>query len=319
MSSKEEVLAFLEKNKEKFCSGAYMASELGISRNAVWKAVNGLKKEGYAIEAVTNRGYRLVPGSPDNDRLSVQGLAPYLPEAYLERIHIYESLPSTNRTAKELAVGGAEDGTVVIANGQTAGSGHADHSFFSPAGGIYMSMVRRPGKLAAACGQESGRNQSGEEAARADGQKSADLTRSGSEFAHADGQIPADSVGSGSHLAMLQGFVPSGNSKNITYMTAKLVADVIRDVTGISVHVRPVNDLYVGEKKVGGILTEAGSDFDTGELQWLVIGIGINVSTPADAFPAEIRERAGSLYPDGHALVTRNELVAAIISRLLET
>ncbi len=301
MSSKEEVLAFLEKNKEKFCSGAYMASELGISRNAVWKAVNGLKKEGYAIEAVTNRGYRLVPGSPDNDRLSVQGLAPYLPEAYLGRIHIYESLPSTNRTAKELAVGGAEDGTVVIANGQTAGSGHADHSFFSPAGGIYMSVVRRPGKLATACGQESVWTESGEEAARADGQKSADL------------------AGAGSHPAMLQGFVPSGNSKNITYMTAKLVADVIRDVTGISVRVRPVNDLYVGEKKVGGILTEAGSDFDTGELQWLVIGIGINVSTPADAFPAEIRERAGSLYPDGHALVTRNELVAAIISRLLET
>ena len=301
MSSKEEVLAFLEKNKEKFCSGAYMASELGISSNAVWKAVNGLKKEGYAIEAVTNRGYRLVPGSPDNDRLSVQGLAPYLPEAYLGRIHIYESLPSTNRTAKELAVGGAEDGTVVIANGQTAGSGHADHSFFSPAGGIYMSVVRRPGKLATACGQESVWTESGEEAARADGQKSADL------------------AGAGSHPAMLQGFVPSGNSKNITYMTAKLVADVIRDVTGISVRVRPVNDLYVGEKKVGGILTEAGSDFDTGELQWLVIGIGINVSTPADAFPAEIRERAGSLYPDGHALVTRNELVAAIISRLLET
>ena len=301
MSSKEEVLAFLEKNKEKFCSGAYMASELGISRNAVWKAVNGLKKEGYAIEAVTNRGYRLVPGSPDNDRLTVQGLAPYLPEAYLGRIHIYESLPSTNRTAKELAVGGAEDGTVVIANGQTAGSGHADHSFFSPAGGIYMSVVRRPGKLATACGQESVWTESGEEAARADGQKSADL------------------AGAGSHPAMLQGFVPSGNSKNITYMTAKLVADVIRDVTGISVRVRPVNDLYVGEKKVGGILTEAGSDFDTGELQWLVIGIGINVSTPADAFPAEIRERAGSLYPDGHALVTRNELVAAIISRLLET
>lgn len=300
MSSKEEVLAFLEKNKEKFCSGAYMASELGISRNAVWKAVNGLKKEGYAIEAVTNRGYRLVPGSPDNDRLSVQGLAPYLPEAYLGRIHIYESLPSTNRTAKELAVGGAEDGTVVIANGQTAGSGHADHSFFSPAGGIYMSVVRRPGKLATACGQESVWTESGEEAARADGQKSADL------------------AGAGSHPAMLQGFVPTGNSKNITYMTAKLVADVIRDVTGISVRVRPVNDLYVGEKKVGGILTEAGSDFDTGELQWLVIGIGINVSTPADAFPAEIRERAGSLYPDGHALVTRNELVAAIISRLLE-
>ena len=297
MSSKEEVLAFLEKNKEKFCSGAYMASELGISRNAVWKAVNGLKKEGYAIEAVTNRG----SGSPDNDRLSVQGLAPYLPEAYLGRIHIYESLPSTNRTAKELAVGGAEDGTVVIANGQTAGSGHADHSFFSPAGGIYMSVVRRPGKLATACGQESVWTESGEEAARADGQKSADL------------------AGAGSHPAMLQGFVPSGNSKNITYMTAKLVADVIRDVTGISVRVRPVNDLYVGEKKVGGILTEAGSDFDTGELQWLVIGIGINVSTPADAFPAEIRERAGSLYPDGHALVTRNELVAAIISRLLET
>ncbi|MGN0254726.1 MAG: HTH domain-containing protein [Chordicoccus sp.] len=312
MSSKEEVLAFLEKNKETFSSGAYMASELGISRNAVWKAVNGLKKEGYAIEAVTNRGYRLVPGSPDNDRLSVQGLAPYLPASYLERIHIYESLPSTNRTAKELAVSGAEDGTVVIANSQTAGSGHADHSFFSPAGGIYMSVIRRPGHGLA--GAES-------DSAHARAQGISDSAGAESDLAHAGAQGMPGSAGTESGLARAgaQGMpISFGSAKNVTYMTATLVADVIKAVTDIEVRVRPVNDLYVGDRKVGGILTEAGSDFDTGELQWLVIGIGINVSTPADAFPEEIRERAGSLYPDGHAPVTRNELVAAIINRLLK-
>ena len=53
------------------------------------------------------------------------------------------------------------------------------------------------------------------------------------------------------------------------------------------------------------------------EIRDVIIGIGINVSTPADAFPEEIRERAGSLYPDGYALVTRNELIAAIVRRLL--
>ncbi|MCR4934160.1 MAG: HTH domain-containing protein, partial [Lachnospiraceae bacterium] len=56
MTSKEKVLKILEKNKETYTSGEDIAKELNLSRNAVWKAINELKKEGYEVTAVTNKG-----------------------------------------------------------------------------------------------------------------------------------------------------------------------------------------------------------------------------------------------------------------------
>ena len=145
MSSKDEVLALLERNRGSFLSGQEIARGLLISRNAVWKAINALRGAGYRIEAVTNRGYRL---SSDSDVLSSEGIAPYLTEEVdSSLIHVFDQLVSTNETAKEMALKGAPHGTVVTADMQTGGRGRRDHSFYSPSGGIYVSFILRPDRF----------------------------------------------------------------------------------------------------------------------------------------------------------------------------
>jgi len=83
--------------------------------------------------------------SNDNDPLNKQDILPYLCHDITDRIFIYNSLESTNITAKELAAKGAKHGTVLIADSQTAGKGRYGRSFFSPPGhGLYMSFILQP-------------------------------------------------------------------------------------------------------------------------------------------------------------------------------
>ena len=92
----DKVLSFLEDNRGKFMSGADMAKNIGISRNAVWKSVNELKQKGYEIESVTNKGYRL---TDQNDIISVQGIRSYMDPELLSNageLIIYESIVYTN-------------------------------------------------------------------------------------------------------------------------------------------------------------------------------------------------------------------------------
>ena len=139
MTVKDYVLEALS-TKGDFLSGGELASTLGVSRNAVWKAVKALEAEGCVIESVTGRGYRLTGG----DVLSgstVERLAA-VPDWHVQ---VYDTLPSTNRTAKMLAEQGAAEGTVVIAASQTEGRGRLGRAFCSPPDtGLYMSVVLRP-------------------------------------------------------------------------------------------------------------------------------------------------------------------------------
>ncbi len=142
--TRSRVLEALEKHRGQSISGEELASSLGLSRNAVWKAIRDLREGGYRISALPRRGYCL---NSENDLLSVQGIQPHLSPAASfcrDRIRVYSSLISTNRTAKELALADAEHGTVVLSETQTGGRGRFDRSFFSPAGGLYMSVVLRP-------------------------------------------------------------------------------------------------------------------------------------------------------------------------------
>jgi BirA family biotin operon repressor/biotin-[acetyl-CoA-carboxylase] ligase len=101
LSTKKYVLALLEENRGKSVSGEHIAEQLNVSRNAVWKAIKELEKEGYKIKAVTNKGYCL---EEENDILSVQGMLPFLlRKDNARQIIIYDSLESTNKTAKEMA------------------------------------------------------------------------------------------------------------------------------------------------------------------------------------------------------------------------
>ncbi len=144
MSTKNRILELLEEQRGKSISGEHLAEMLSISRNSVWKAVKELQKDGYNITAVTNKGYCL---SPENDIVSVPGIKPFLSEEsqpFADNILIYKCLESTNKTAKEMALGGAEHGSVIIADCQTMGRGRYRRNFFSPYGGLYMSIIIRP-------------------------------------------------------------------------------------------------------------------------------------------------------------------------------
>lgn len=152
MTSREKVLALLQENSGNFISGQMIADRLSLSRNSVWKAINGLRRDGYVIEAVTNRGYRLkmeengTGGRAAFDEgLSLDQMRPYLPpDIDLNHIQVHDKVTSTNRLAKSLALSGAPHGTVVLANQQTEGKAHHRESFLSPKGGIYFSIILRP-------------------------------------------------------------------------------------------------------------------------------------------------------------------------------
>lgn len=145
MSTKNRILELLEQQRGESISGEHLAGVLGISRNAVWKAIKELQKDGYNIVAVTNKGYCL---SAENDIISIPGIKPFLSERsqfYANKIQVHKSLESTNKTAKEMAVAGAEHGTIIISDCQTMGRGRYSRNFFSPSGGgLYMSIVLRP-------------------------------------------------------------------------------------------------------------------------------------------------------------------------------
>ena len=142
MSTKRRTLRLLEENRGDCVSGAKLAASLGVSRNAVWKAVCALRDEGYEITAATNKGYRL---SQENDLLSPESIERFLPTRHPFDIVLRKCVSSTNTEAQQLAVGGAREGTVVVAEEQTAGKGRRGKSFFSPAAtGIYLSIVLRP-------------------------------------------------------------------------------------------------------------------------------------------------------------------------------
>ncbi len=124
--------------------------------------------------------------------------------------------------------------------------------------------------------------------------------------------------GSGIYLSILirpetdlAGAVP------VTSAAAVAVCEAVRELTGRDAGIKWVNDIYIGEKKICGILTEAAASMEAGGLYSVVIGIGVNFRADPEAFPEEVKERVGWIYGKDDAAVTRNELAAAIIDRAL--
>lgn len=255
MSVKHLVLQSLEQNREVDISGEQLAGKLNVSRAAVWKAINQLKKDGYQISAATNKGYRL---SARTDLLSAEGIVPYLSERSRGiRIDTHKTLPSTNQAAKRLAVDGAAHGTVVLSEEQTMGRGRMGRSFFSPAqSGIYMSIILCPQ-------------------------------------------------------------ISTSDSVRITTAAAVAVCRAIEAITGIRAQIKWVNDIYYNDRKLCGILTEAVTSFESGLVESIILGVGLNFSTAPEVFPPELREIAGSLFATQSQTIVRNRLVGEIINQLL--
>lgn len=247
MSTKNQIFRLLMEHRGESMSGQSIGDTLGISRAAVWKGITALRKDGYPIEAVTNKGYRLA-GS--EDYLSAEEISAMLDaDGPKTDVRVFDSVESTNKTAKEAALSEPDQNMAFLANRQTAGRGRLGRSFYSPENtGLYMSLLFRP---------------------------------------------PFDL----SHSVL------------ITTAAAVAVARAIEALSPARLQIKWVNDIYYNEKKICGILTEAISDFETGHIGYVVLGIGVNCFDAA--YPDELNGIAGSLGGG----FSRNQLAAEIINQ----
>ena len=251
--TKDTVLALLRQHAGSFLSGAALAKELSLSRTAVWKAIGQLRREGYAIASVTNKGYRL---DIQSDVLSEQGVRSWLTNPALTP-KVYASITSTNTVLKGMAAESAAEGLCLIAGEQTAGRGRLGRSFYSPAdSGLYMSLLLRP-------------------------------------------QLPA------------------AEAVRITAAAAVAVCEAIEELSGLETQIKWVNDVLVHGKKVCGILTEASLDCESGQLDYAVVGIGINTAVPAGDFPPELRPIAGAVFGEEKPPELRCRLAALVLDKLM--
>lgn len=144
MGTKEKILNSLKKGDGEWVSGGDICGGIGVSRNAVWKAIESLRGEGYEIEAVSRKGYRLLR-SPDSVTAAevCSGMKSVLFGA--GDLRYYRVTDSTNLRAREAADAGCPEGTLFTADMQTGGRGRRGRSWFSGEGlGIYLSIVLRP-------------------------------------------------------------------------------------------------------------------------------------------------------------------------------
>lgn len=138
----EKILALM-RDKDEYISGEEISKELHISRAAIWKHIEKLRREGYDIAAAPHFGYRLISAP---DRLIGPEVSWNLnTKIFGKRIYSFKKTDSTNTSAYNLAEGGEPEGSVVFAEEQLRGRGRFRREWISPRGGIYMSLILRPG------------------------------------------------------------------------------------------------------------------------------------------------------------------------------
>ena len=167
----------------------------------------------------------------------------------------FQSIDSTNTRAKELAIRGAPQGTVLVADHQTGGRGRRGRSFHSPAGsGIYMSVILRP-------------------------------------------------------------HCPPAQLMHLTCASAVALCDAVENSCGFRPGIKWTNDLVYGQRKLAGILTELGFDAQ-GNVDWAIVGMGINCTQEESQFPEDIRSMAGSLASVSGKTIDRAKVTAAMMDAL---
>ncbi|MDY6853309.1 MAG: biotin--[acetyl-CoA-carboxylase] ligase [Thermodesulfobacteriota bacterium] len=246
----EEVLILL-KDTDGFISGEKIASELKISRTAVWKQISRLRKEGFQIEAHPRLGYSLV-FSPD--RLLPSEIRNGIKASLIgSEISYYEKIESTNAIAKNLAMNGAEEGTLVIAEEQTKGRGRLNRDWLSPAySNILMSLIFRPNLQAA-------------------------------------------------------------KAFSMIMLTSVAIVRAIQGTTSLVAQIKWPNDIYLHNKKLGGILTEFNAEQD--RVNFIVVGVGLNVNFDPCLYP-EIKDTATSLKKVLGKEVKRAVLLRSILEEI---
>ncbi|UEA31474.1 biotin--[acetyl-CoA-carboxylase] ligase [Granulicatella elegans] len=259
MTTKEAVLHYLQEHTGEPISGEKMALALNKSRTSIWKAIQSLKKEGYAIESSTNKGYTL---SQNNDVLSKQQITQELIQQHHPidwNIQTMESTTSTNDLAKIYVNQNSTTPAIFISEEQTAGRGRLGRTFISPAkSGLYISLCLFP-------------------------------------------------------------TIALEDLSLITCATAVACVETLEQLTGKSLDIKWVNDLFYQDKKVGGILTEVISDFESQQVQSLIVGMGINLIDSPQSFPEELHSIVGSIFSSKKEYEThsfnRNHFIAKFLEK----
>ncbi|HLR63140.1 MAG TPA: biotin--[acetyl-CoA-carboxylase] ligase [Lentibacillus sp.] len=142
-STRYRLIELLETSDHQYVSGQFLSEKLNISRSAIWKHMKELEKDGYEIEGVRRKGYRIT-GSPD--KVSENTLHWGLQTKWLGKNIIHKTTTnSTQQVAHQAARENAEHGTVIIADEQIEGKGRMAREWHSTKNkGIWMSMIMRP-------------------------------------------------------------------------------------------------------------------------------------------------------------------------------
>jgi BirA family biotin operon repressor/biotin-[acetyl-CoA-carboxylase] ligase len=248
---RDVILGALRVNAGTYVSGEDISQMLDVSRTAVWKHIQGLRRDGYIIDSNPRQGYRLM-GIPDL-LLSSEILHELDTRCIGRVIHHFMTIGSTNDEAKRMAGEGASEGTIVIAEKQNSGRGRLSRPWFSPeGGGIWVSLILRP-----------------------------ELN-------------PAE-------------------APKFTFLGAVAVANAVRAVTGLAVEIKWPNDIHFQGRKLAGILTELSAELDA--INFLVMGIGINVNIDVNEFPDDLHDTATSLQRETRQKVSRQILLRKILQQ----
>ncbi|MCM1127552.1 MAG: biotin--[acetyl-CoA-carboxylase] ligase [Lachnospiraceae bacterium] len=256
MTVKEQVLLLLETQRDRALSGEELAGQLSVTRAAVWKAIKSLQKDGYAIEAVNNKGYTLKK-APDilSAAYIEQGLKR---EGFEIPVKTERIVSSTNTVLKQFVAQGQKSDMILLAEEQSGGRGRRGRSFYSPEGtGLYMSLLLHP-------------SMSPEEATM------------------------------------------------LTTVAAAAEAEALERISGLDVKIKWVNDVWIRNKKISGILTEGSVSMEDGHLEYAIVGIGINIYEPEEGFPEEIKDVAGAVFTNDISRENlRNRIAVEVLSRFL--
>ena len=260
-TDKTDILALL-RNSEDHISGQQLCDRFGVTRTAVWKVINQLKEEGYQIESVSGKGYRLVE-EPD-DILSQSEIASRLTTKWAGRkVYYYDVTGSTNNDAKRCGEEGDPHGTVVVADIQNAGKGRRGRGWQTLSGtALAFTILLRP------------------------------------EF-------------------------PPDKASMITLVMALSVAEAVEEaLEGAKDAVTTIkwpNDIVLNKKKICGMLTEMTMTPEMDEIQYIVVGAGINVNNASpEEFGEEIRKTATSLRIETGRQINRAGLLEKVLLRFEE-
>lgn len=253
-TDKSDILTLL-RNSTDYVSGQQLCDQFGVSRTAVWKVINQLKEEGYQIESVPRKGYRLLESPVDI--LSKSEIVSRLHTKWAgKKLYYVDSTGSTNTDAKRYAEEGDPHGTTVVADMQTAGKGRRGRKWQSPSGiNTYFTILLKPS------------------------------------------------------------FAPDKASM-LTLVMALSVAEAIEGITGLQAGIKWPNDIVVNKKKVVGMLTEMSTTPEMDEIQYVVVGVGVNVNIGSEEeLPEEIRQTATSLKIETGQQINRAVLIEHILTQ----